>query len=62
MEGTYEITRQSIFVWDYVPGRGNSTCEGLMGERSWQMLVLERRSVGLKAGWMVGGWWVNARK
>lgn len=54
MEGTYAITRQSICVWDYVPGRGNSTCEGLMGERSWQVLVLERRSVGLKVGWTVG--------
>ena len=37
-----------------IPGRGNSTCEGLMGERSWQVLVLERRSVGLKVGWTVG--------
>ena len=54
MEGTYEITRQSIYVWDYDPARGTSTCKGLMGDRSWPVLVLERRSVGLKVGWTMG--------
>lgn len=56
MEGTYEITRQSVCVWDYVPGRGNSTCVGPDLARS---EVLASASVGEKVSgaesWVDGG-------